>query len=234
MTEGLSSSTDAINAIATLSDGTRRRLYEVVRAARRPVSRDDAASAVGISRKLAAFHLDKLVDAGLLDFGFDGQAVRGRPPKVYLPTRCGVAVSVPPRRYELLAEILARAMEEGDHDSALAAATQAAYERGQALALQMPTAVKRGRMGAERALAAAERALEELGFEPYRNTPRCVRLSNCPFHELAATMPALVCQLNHALTSGVLAGLHAEAVEAVLAPTAGECCVELRARPSGA
>ena len=50
-----------------LADDLRRRMYEFIRRADGPVSRDEAAAAVGISRKLAAFHLDKLVDAGLLE-----------------------------------------------------------------------------------------------------------------------------------------------------------------------
>ena len=63
----------AIKAVAALSDDTRRGMYVFIRAARQPVTRDEAAASVGISRKLAAFHLDKLVDAGLrhaLLFGF--------------------------------------------------------------------------------------------------------------------------------------------------------------------
>lgn len=230
VTEPASSYTDAISAIAALSDGTRRRLYEFVRAARRPVSRDEAAAAVDISRKLAAFHLDKLVEVGLLDAGFESQTARGRPPKVYAPADRGVEVSVPPRRYELLAEIMADGMHRGGAGSALAASAQAAYDRGLALASQMP--VGRAPMGAERAMAAVETALADVGFEPYRNTAGCVRLNNCPFHALAKAMPEFVCQLNYALTSGVLAGLNAETIEAVLAPSAGECCVELRMRPT--
>ena len=52
--------------LAVLSEEMRWRLYALVRAAHRPVSREEAAASTGISRKLAAFHLDKLVSAGLL------------------------------------------------------------------------------------------------------------------------------------------------------------------------
>jgi predicted ArsR family transcriptional regulator len=57
----------AMAAIALLADELRQRLYRFVAAQPDPVTRDQAAAAVGISRKLAAFHLDKLVSAGLLE-----------------------------------------------------------------------------------------------------------------------------------------------------------------------
>ncbi len=226
----------AIDAIASLSDGLRRRLYEFTRAAHRPVSRDEAASAVGISRKLAAFHLDRLVEVGLLRFRFkEPNAARGRPPKVYLASDVGVELSIPARRHELLAEILAGAvLLEDRHGSARAASTRVAHARGLAAAAEIPNRVRRGRVGAERGMTSAEEVLTGCGFEPYRTGSGCMRLRNCPFHPLAGAMPELVCSLNHAFVSGVLAGLGVETVHAVLAPSAGECCVELRsgARPA--
>jgi predicted ArsR family transcriptional regulator len=57
----------AMAAIALLADELRQRLYRFVAAQPGPVTRDQAAAAVGISRKLAAFHLAKLVSAGLLE-----------------------------------------------------------------------------------------------------------------------------------------------------------------------
>lgn len=221
---------DAIDAIASLTDEVRRRLYEFARASRRPVSRDEAASAVGISRKLAAFHLDKLVDAGLLTSDFDNaSAMRGRPPKVYMTSDVGYAVSIPTRRHELLAEILAKGMvDEDQHGSARVGAVRAAYQRGVAAAQHVSGRVRRGRIGAERAWKLVEQVLVLNGFEPYHPASGCMRLRNCPFHPMAAAMPDLVCGLNHAFTSGVIAGLPTETVHAVLAPSAGECCVELR------
>src|SRR4051812_23000871 len=56
----------AVAAIAALEDDVRRALFEHVRGAAQPVTRESAAAAIGISRNLAAFHLDKLVELGLL------------------------------------------------------------------------------------------------------------------------------------------------------------------------
>ena len=57
----------AIERLALLDDPVRRALYQHV--ARQPdyVGRDQAAGAIGVSRGLAAFHLDKLAEEGLLD-----------------------------------------------------------------------------------------------------------------------------------------------------------------------
>ena len=46
--------------LASLDDPVRRRLYEYVSDAGRPVSREEAAEAAGRTRTLGAYHLDKL------------------------------------------------------------------------------------------------------------------------------------------------------------------------------
>jgi predicted ArsR family transcriptional regulator len=90
--------------------------------------------------------------------------------------------------------------------------------------------VRPGRVGAERGMTLASAVLERHGFEPCR-AGGAVRLRNCPFHPMAAAAPELVCGLNQAFVSGLLEGLHAQAaVDAVLAPRAGACCVELQPR----
>jgi len=223
---------DALRAFGALGEDQRRRLYGFARAARRPVSREEAAAAVGMSRKLAAFHLDKLVDAGLLRYRFlaSGESRVGRRPKVYEPTDASFEISIPARRHELLADILVQAvLEESQHGSARAAAVQAAHRRGFREGGHVRERLHPGRLGAERALTITTEVLGEHGFEPDRTTQGCVRLRNCPFHPLAQQAPDLVCGLNHAFMGGLIEGLHAETVEAVLAPTAGECCVELHA-----
>ena len=106
----------AMAAIALLAGELRQRLYRFVAAQPTPVTRDQAAAAAGISRKLAAFHLDKLLAAGLLEATTPDPASRppgpGRAPKAYRPTTEEVAVSVPQRRYDALGELLTQALGE--------------------------------------------------------------------------------------------------------------------------
>lgn len=219
-------------AVAVLGDDLRRRMYDFVRQSERPVTRDEAAESVGISRKLAAFHLDKLVAVGLLTAGYGRPGEPrpvGRAPKVYRPTGLDVRVSIPPREHELLADILLEGVRVQQPDEpAREAALRAATARGRELGAAERDRARPGRLGAERALTCAARVLDQLGFEPERAGPALLRLRNCPFHPLAARDPRLVCAINHAFLAGFLEGLDAPAAEAVLAPRPGACCVELR------
>lgn len=223
-----------IRAIAALDDELRSGMYTFIRAARRPVTRDEAAAAVGISRKLAAFHLDKLVDAGVLQADYQpvsGIRKAGRAPKVYRPVDADIRVSIPSRQHDLLADILLDAVLANGTDNsedAQHAALRAAHERGHRIGAAERERARPGRLGAERALTLTEGVLHRHGFEPDRASSTCVRLGACPFHPLVTRAPEMVCGINHAFLTGVLDGLGAGAVEAVLDPSAGECCVEMR------
>ncbi|MER5687448.1 helix-turn-helix domain-containing protein [Streptomyces sp. NPDC002205] len=221
----------AIESVSVLGEDSRRQMFAFIRRQRRPVTRDEAAASVGISRKLAAFHLDKLVDAGLLRarYGSPGGIRKvGRQPKVYEPTDSEIRVSIPDRRHELLADLLLEAvLTENEGESATHAAVRTAGRRGRELGESEREQTRPGRLGAERGLSVCERMLDQHGFEPFRETPTQLRLHNCPFHPLAAKAPDLVCGMNHAFIAGYLQGLEVSGVEAVLAPRPGECCVQL-------
>jgi predicted ArsR family transcriptional regulator len=204
--------------MTTLTDASRRALYDYVRRQDHPVGRDEAAAATAMSRGLAAFHLDKLVTAGLLTARYESPVGRprgrGRAPKVYEPSGNGLSVTIPERRYELIAEILAAAVA-GDDEPVREAAARLAYQRGRELSEHR---------GADRTDVVA--VLADLGFEPSRDDDAVISLRNCPFHPLAARFTDLVCGLNHALVAGLVDGLDVGGT-AVLAPRPGRCCVEL-------
>ena len=183
----MSSDPQALSAVAVLADDLRRRMHEFIRRADGPVTRDEAAAAVGISRKLAAFHLDKLVDAGLLEAGFArpaGLRRAGRASKVYAPADVDVQVSIPPRDHAVLADILVGAVTVAE--DARRAALRVADERGHELGSAERARLRPGRLGTERALTLACETLERFGFEPARAEPTRVFLRNCPFQPLAA------------------------------------------------
>lgn len=225
---------DAVRAVAALDDPQRGRLYQAVRDAAAPITREDAAVRVGISRKLAAFHLDRLVDAGLLEATFDRPAdsgVRvGRAPKRYRATNAPVEVSIPPRQYDLIGEILLDAVERTEAgEQPVDAVRRIARERGRALGTTTRNERKLGRLGPERATAAVTELLAELGFEPAVIDGRIVQ-RNCPFHRLAQHSPALVCGANRAFVDGLLDGLGASRLHAELAPDDNRCCVVIDVR----
>jgi predicted ArsR family transcriptional regulator len=83
-----------LTAIGLLLEPVRRALYDYVCASGREVSRNEAAEAAGVQRTLAAFHLDKLVEAGLLEATFRRLGER-RGPGAGRPASCTAAC--PPR-----------------------------------------------------------------------------------------------------------------------------------------
>jgi predicted ArsR family transcriptional regulator len=224
---------DAVPAVAALADHARREIYAFARRQGRPITRDDAAVQLGISRKLAAFHLDKLVAAGLLAVRTGRLAEPGRigrPPKAYAPTDAEVEISVPARRYDLVAQILLDAVVDADRSGLRAgeATVQAARHHGAALGRAARIAVRGGPIGPERTLSLVERVAQDTGYEPVRPEPRVLRLRNCPFARLADASREVVCRLNVALFSGIVEGIGG-VVDVELAPWEGHCCVRLTA-----
>ncbi|GGO80966.1 helix-turn-helix transcriptional regulator [Nonomuraea cavernae] len=207
-------SEDHLDALALLHDPVRRSLYDVVAASGGEVGRGEAAESAGISRTLAGHHLDKLVEAGLLESGLRPQERRGpgsgRPAKVYRRAGGERSVSLPPRDYQTLASVLAGVVELLGADEE---AERAARRAGRRLA---------GPRGDE----PVEAVLRERGYEPYAEGDR-LRMRNCPFHALSREQPVLVCSMNLALCQGLLEGLGDDPERARLDPRPGECCVSL-------
>jgi predicted ArsR family transcriptional regulator len=220
-----------IEAVALLDEPARRALYEAVVGAGRPLGRDEAASAAGVSRALAAFHLDKLVAAGLLDVEYRRLSGRtgpgaGRPSKLYRRGSQELAVSLPDRHYEVPAQLLATAMEELAGPTPLDALRVAAHDVGEGIG-----AAARQRSGPRpsrrRLRAALEDSLEARGYEPAEATSGEIRLRNCPFHALVEDHRDLVCNMNLALADGILDGLGDAGLSARLDPQPGQCCVAI-------
>ncbi|MDG4821550.1 hypothetical protein O7635_06730 [Asanoa sp. WMMD1127] len=225
-----------VAAVAVLADEQRSRMYAFIRRVRRPVTREEAAAEAGISVKLAAFHLDKLVAAGLLRTRPGSARIGpGRKPKVYEPAEADIRVSIPERRPDMIAEILLEAvLDHEPGEDPRDAALRTAHRRGLEAGADERARTRPGRLGPERSLSLCESVLERTGFEPHRPAPTEMRLLNCPFHALAARSPEVVCGINHAYLSGLLTGLETAGIDAVLSPRPGQCCVEFRADPTGA
>jgi predicted ArsR family transcriptional regulator len=209
-----------LTAIGLLQDPVRRALYRHVVAAGGEVSRNQAAEAAGVQRGLAAFHLDKLVEAGLLEASFRRLGDRrgpgaGRPAKLYRRAAGEVAATIPPRTYETAAHLLAEAVERAGADLVL-----------QGEARRAGRVAGRGeRAGGGR--AQIERVLEARGYEPYLDGA-ALRLRNCPFANLSREFPVLVCAMNLALIEGLLEGIGAPSGRAAMEPAPGRCCVAVR------
>jgi predicted ArsR family transcriptional regulator len=221
-----------LTGLAGLADPIRRALYRHVAERGVPVSRDEAAHAAGISRPLAAYHLDKLVDDGLLEPRYQRRGGRrgpgaGRPAKHYVRADRPIELSLPTRDYAALAELLAGAIEADPSGAAKAALNRAAGALGAEVGAE--AAVHTDPDGdPDQALAALRQALAARGYEPYDEPDGTIRLRNCPFDRIAAHHRELVCGANHAMLQALTDQVGGEqSVRTVLDPQPGRCCVAL-------
>jgi predicted ArsR family transcriptional regulator len=221
--------------IGVLSEPRRREVYDFVATRDAPVTRDQVSVGLSMTRSLAAFHLDKLADAGLLSTSFSRPADRvsgpgaGRPSKLYAVSDLELDVSIPPRRYDIAGRIMARAIAgfSGRTNGAAAAALHIAREEGLGVGQQYTAT---GRPSRKRLLSTVKDALTRCGYEPKVNGTT-VLLSNCPYHALVDVAPRFVCELNESFVGGVLTGLGGDGVvdAELCGPMDGNCCVRIRA-----
>src|SRR5689334_6824011 len=152
---------DRVAALAALDDPVRKAVFDLVAASAEPIGRDAAAEALGVSRRIAAMHLDRLAEQGLLEFEFRrppgrGGPGAGRPAKLYRRAGDEVAVSVPERHYDVIGELLAAAVSDSIATGASVreVLSRTAYDAGQAIGVRA---------------GGLEPALAEAGYEPRRD-----------------------------------------------------------------
>jgi predicted ArsR family transcriptional regulator len=219
---------DQIASVAALDEPTRRRLYDYVVRQPKPVSRDEAAAALGLPRTTAAFHLDHLVGQNLLDTSYQRRTGRsgpgaGRPAKLYQRSSHQVAVSLPQRHYELAGQLLSGALEHAERSggSPQAILNQRAYQLGKRLGETARSAASNDDIR-----DVTLRVLEDYGFHP-RVEDDDIILRNCPFHALAQQHTELVCGMNLSLLDGLLDALATTGLTGRLQPSPPHCCVRL-------
>lgn len=219
---------DSIHAVGALADPVRRNLYEYVVAQHEAVGRKQAAEAVGTPQHTAKFHLDRLVEEGLLAVEYRRLSGKtgpgaGRPSKLYRRSGAQIEVSLPGRQYDLMGGILAAAVERNDspamQDALKSVAHAAGLSAGEEHRAAFPVT--------ESALFEIADALADHEFEPVI-ADDVVRLRNCPFDHLAKDHTQLVCGVNQNYIQGVVDGLGCRCAHASLEPEAGYCCVTIR------
>lgn len=238
-------------AIGALADPVRRSLYEHVAAAPEPVGREEAAAEVGVPVHTARFHLERLTEVGLLETEYRRLTGRtgpgaGRPAKLYRRAHTDVAVSLPPRHYDLVGQVLAAALERvaATGEPVDVAVAAVATDTGRGLALVAGGRLRGG--SGPRTLAEQLRRVVALlaryGYEPQAGTDPAdpvaggdpsaagLVLANCPFDLLAREHTALVCGANVALVDGALQALRCPGLAARLDPGPGRCCVTIGVR----
>jgi predicted ArsR family transcriptional regulator len=208
-----------LDQVAALGEPVRRALYRFVAAQPEPVTREQAAAAVGVAQHTAKFHLDRLVDGHLLEAGYRrppgrGGPGAGRPAKVYRRSRTDLDVSLPERRYDLAGRLLVKAVAQAERT-------------GSPVSEELrEVATQAGRSAGTQAASGLFDALAADGYEPRRDGDG-ITLANCPFHALAREATELVCGMNRAYLEGMLRGIGKPGLHARLDPAPGRCCVRL-------
>lgn len=223
-----------ISGIAALDQPLRRELYRLLSERAAWVGRDEAADALGVARSVAAFHLDKLAKAGVVDVRFERPPGRtgpgaGRPAKLYRRAQLELSASVPDRHYELAGSILATGVAESIRTGQPVSEclSTVAHNAGRRIGQQARRARRDGTSDDERIEAVCD-ILARHGYEPKTNHPGEIALANCPFHRLAEEQRPLVCGMNLDFVDGLIEGLGDTArLKARLAPEPGWCCVRL-------
>ncbi len=209
----------AVSAVTSaFGDPTRRDIYLYVRSVAAGVTASEVAERFELHPNVARHHLEKLAGGGYLTVDLARHESAGRPSKRYLAADVATGLSFPPRRDELLATLLARALELLDRDQASAMADEVGYEYGRALAARMaPVATGDPALNAHRsvkaALAVVADALTAHGFAAHtekRGRRSVIVAEQCPFGEAAQRYPHVVCAVDRGMIRGMLAGLYGD------------------------
>lgn len=170
-----------------LSASRRVEIVSLLRSAGAPVTAGALAAALGIHHTAVRQHLALLVEAGLVTSHPMPVEGRGRP-------RTGYLVVEPGAPYRELAGMLAEAVRTG----------RTARETGREAGLRIEPSV-------DGPLVTLRDEAARLGFDPELHDPQShdegdtqdVVLHSCPFADLAAEQPDMVCDLHVGLAEGI-------------------------------
>jgi predicted ArsR family transcriptional regulator len=209
---------------ATLGDPTRRSIYLRVRGATEPPTAAQLAEHFSIHPNVARHHLDRLVDDGYLVVAPGHRDPgAGRPARHYRPTDKEISVNYPPRRYDLLSELLVRVVEQLDPETGPDIAEQVGRTFGRDLAVEI------GLAGGdpENAVAAVAGALSAIGFGIADSHEDSLVTSHCPFGATAADHPEVVCRIDQGIVKGLMEVARGGADGVLVSPHQGpdEACL---------
>ncbi len=212
-------SPDEFNAAVTavtnaFGDPTRREIYLAVRDTPEGVTASEIAERFALHPNVARHHLEKLTSGGYLvvETGRTNEArAAGRPSKRYRASELDHALALPLRHDDVLASLLARALDALGPERGEALADEVGYEYGRSLAERIDPSA--GHRSARAALATVADALTAHGFAAHaeaRDNELAIVSECCPFGDTAQLYPHVVCALDRGMIRGMLAGLYGE------------------------
>lgn len=179
-----------------LADPSRFRLFRHIVQAERAVGVAELTELLGFNHNAIRQHLTVLTESGLVAETTERRTTRGRPRKEYTARQDALnAFRSVSGSYEKLASLLLQVIAEEQEPF------DVGYRAALASAIDEPEA--------ENPAEVIDLLLKQLaaeGFEPEQTSPLSAKLLHCPFADVAADGPGVVCELHRGLISGYLAG----------------------------
>jgi predicted ArsR family transcriptional regulator len=196
-----------LDLLKTLGDNTRYAIYLELARSPRPLATAEIAETLDLHANTVRPHLERMRDVGLLEARPDSRGAVGRPQNLYSLAPDAPSLGLEPPVFPMLARMLLELA--GDAGVAGEPAAAAARSQGRQLA-HRSTPVRRP------CVEAAVDLLAELGFDPAvveGDAATTVAFGHCPFADLAASNPDLVCALHRGLLEGFVDELGGARVE---------------------
>ncbi len=197
---------DAQKVGAVLADPTRYKIYQWVLTSTRPVAVQDVARQFKLHPNVARMHLGKLAEIDLLVLEAQKTGKGGRPGFLYKPSGNAVSLTVAPRDFQLLADLLVQSLallgEGANH-----AVAQIGQTFGRRLGREAIDAIGDDPAGMEASVKASAAALQRLGVAVAvthgGDGMAHLVLKTCGFQEMASAHPEQVCLLCKAMVEGI-------------------------------
>jgi predicted ArsR family transcriptional regulator len=219
----------AVAAVTSaFGDPTRRDIYLFIRSVADGATASEIADRFALHPNVARHHLEKLAAGGYVDVALARHTTAGRPSKRYTASASDTQLSFPPRRDDLLATMLARALERLPVEEARALAEEVGYEYGRSIAARMEPS--EGHRSVKSAVASVADALTAHGFAAHaeaRGNMLTLVSEHCPFGEAAQRWPHVLCAVDTGMVKGMLEGLYGKTQPMITEsrPDGGEHCV---------
>lgn len=188
--------------------GARRaQVLRVIRGEREGIGVRALADATGMHENTIRFHLNRLVEDGLVERRQVAPGTPGRPPLRFVASSGGMDEE--PGNYALIARVLSEGLA-GATDDIEGTAVEFGRRWGRVRGAQAAARSGHDRPTLEDAIEELARILEEAGFEPEIEPgaqETVVRIHNCPFRQLARDDQTIPCGVHRGIMEGVLEGV---------------------------
>lgn len=211
--------TGRLDVLKALGDNTRYAIYLELARASSPRSTAEVAETLGLHANTVRPHLERMREVGLLAVHTDNRGSVGRPQNRYALAADAPSLGLEPPAFPVLARMLNEVAAAAGAGTDLTA--EAGADQGRALAEAYGARAAGSGMAAgsrPRAgcLGAVTAMLAELGFDPAvvsDDKVATIAFTHCPYAELAAAHPEVVCHLHRGLIEGFVESIGGAGVD---------------------